>query len=473
MFNRRRVKVPYVRRLIGNLEPGKRNEEGKLWLPQVVVNRAQIEDPERLVEEYGTLGRGLEYILGNANIAPLLLNTDFSEFAIDTKELHGLDRLVENERKVLEDIIIRQHKRNQMLYRLASSDELQDYDNVTKGVIKGTILGATVGAILSGAQYLVGASGVSDYSRRHIGVWLNESIHIATDLVARIGPGFYEATAISHEVLEKENNGQSEPKHFGELFVEAMKELPRDAPAIAKTVADKRIWYDAVNVGGIVDKVKGEQGRERLEGYTQEWSSGQESGAARGTMMKAGTMTIGAIMPIDEYHIIIRALYKLADAIATAYINVGNNLQGGTAVYKKLVEDARKSGSLTPYRDAAIEFMQDPFQVTNAGVVLLFNSVEIAIRSLGIAPEELFEYIGARPLGAGIESSVLSWDTAVAAQLSKITCTYLVTTPAKKSVNPYNLMNLALEHDATNLQQRLMAYPAGRKAFIQYQNRAT
>lgn len=460
--------MSYVTRLIGNLKPGIINESGKLSLPDVHIEKSHIKNPTALREEYGNLGKGLEYIVGNQHINEMLSNGVASELIVSPKDVQGLRNLTEAEQKVVKTLLTAQHNRSQMLYRLASNEELQAYDNVTKGVFKGTTLGAIVGVALDGAKYVIYFLGVPEFTKDHIGNWFNKGSKILTELVARAGPGLYEATTISREVLEKENNQTSEEKHMGQLFVESIKELPRDSLAILKTAVDKELWYEAANIGGIVDKARGiENKREKQESYIKEWSKEQRSAPPRGIAAKGITVSGNEILtyyfPSIQDDPTWKILYAILDAGVTTYINVGNNLQGCIAVYKKCLEDARKAGSPEPKMDAWREFLSDPFQLGNLTVVTSYNILEAVIRSLGFRPEE------AGFIGAALESSVLSWDTAWAAQISKKLTDYLVVSPAKKSVRPYNLMVLALEHNAKELQKRLNArygVPVGLENFL-------
>jgi len=280
----------------------------------------------------------------------------------------------------------------------------------------------------------------------------------------RAGPGLAEVAGISTELLgEDDGENSDDEKNIKQLVQESLKEFPGESISIAKTGVSKKLWYGALNVGGGLDKVSGKEPRVRRDSYTEIWAEGGETGPARGILMLTAVRGLRESLPFDEYSIIARTALDLADVFATTYISVGNNLQAGLAVFGKYVDDARKDGSPTPYRDGLNEFMSDPLQVSNLYVVAGFNFIKaVALFGFGFRPEAI------GPIGAALENTVMSWDTAIMAQLSKPISTSLVVKPAKKSVEPYNLMNLALENEATSLHIDLMAYSGGRRAFSKY-----
>lgn len=460
--------MSYVTKLIGNLEPGITDEDGKLTLPSIQITELQIRDPRTLRNYYGTIGRGLEQIIANQHVNRRLLEGKISEFLVDANQVQGLERLAEEERAVVQSLLTRQHYRSRMTYRLASNEEMTDYDGITKGVFGGTLLGVIFGGGLTLAEYAFGVTGVAGATKDRIGEWFNKSLGIATEILARAGPGLAEVAGISHQVLEKDKTEKSsEEKNIGQLVLESVKEFPGDSLNIARIGVSKDLWYGAVNVGGYLDKVMGREARVRREVSTEEWAEGGRTGPPRGTLMLTVVRALRAALPFEEYSIFARIALDIADVFATTYISVGNNLQAGYAVWRKYVEDARASGSPTPSRDGTNEFLMDPLQVSNLGVVAGFNVLKAGLLfGVGFRPEEIGS-IG--PLGAALENTVMSWDTAIMAQISKPISTALVVVPAKKSVSPYNLMNLALDYEATNLQNELIAYRGGRRAFAQYQ----
>lgn len=445
--------MSYVTRLIGTIEPGIEDSEGGLVLPDIVITEAHILDPTKLREDYGTLGKGLEHIVLNPHVNQILVQGNASDVVVSADAVSGLNHAPDAERNVVQALLTRQYDRSKMIYRLASNEELQDYDNVTKGVFKGTALGALVGTALNGVQNTLGLTG---------------SGQIGLELIARAGPGLAEAAAISHEVNVKKGDGEeSEMKHLGHLIVESAKEFPKDSIAIARASVDKRLWYDAVNIGGWVDKSRGNKSRQVREGYTEEWAEAQESGPARGLIALGVLKGIKKAYPALDENPALRVAYGAAEALAVFWVNTGNNVQGGWSVYKKCVNDAKAAGSAEPWKAGAREYLGDPFQVANLIVCTAWYATEATLRSAGFRPEEQFG-----PLGAALESSILSWDTAVAAQLSKPLSNYLVVRPARKSVRPSNLMNLALEHQATGLQEQLMGYRGARRVLANYQKAA-
>jgi hypothetical protein len=459
--------MSYVTKLIGNIEPGIKDDAGKFSLPSIEITRPQIIDPRTLRDEFGTLGRGLEHIIANPLINRRILEGNVSEFLVDANQVQGLGGLAEEERAVVQAVLTAQHNRSKMTYRLASNEEMADYDGITKGVFKGTLLGGILGGVLTGAEYAFGVTGVAGTTRDHIGEWFNKSTGIATEILARAGPGLAEVAGISHEVLEKDKTEESsEERHIGQLALESVKEFPGDSLNIARMGVCKGLWYQAINVGGYLDKARGRESRVRREVSTEEWAEGGETGPARGIILLTGVRALRESLPFEDYFVLARIGLNVADAFATTYISVGNNLQAGYAVLGKCVEEARAAGSPTPWRDGLNEFLSDPLQLSNMGVVAGFNAIKIGLLTLGFRPE----LIG--PIGASLENTVMSWDTGIMAQLSKPVSTALVVMPAKISVNPYNLMNRALEYDAANLQSELMVYSGGRRAFSNYRKMA-
>lgn len=442
--------MSYVTRLIGTIEPGIKDSEEKLVLPDIIINKEHILDSTKLREDYGTLGKGLEHIVSNPEINQILVQGNTSDIIVSVDAISGLDNASDAERNVAQTLLTRQYDRSKMLYRLASNKELQDYDNITKGVFKGTALGAIMGTVLNSVQNTLVLTGVSQ---------------IGLELVARAGPGLAEAASISHEFNVKENKIQeSEIKHLGHLLVESAKEFPKDSVIIAKLSVDKNLWYNAINIGGWIDKIRGKESRHIRDSYTEEWAKAQESGPARGLIALGVLKGIKESYPALDENPALRIAYGAVEALAVFWINTGNNVQGGWSVYKKCVNDAKAIGSTEPWKAGAREYFGDPFQVANLIVFSVWYATEVTLRSIGLRPEEQFGL-----LGASLESSILSWDTAVVAQLSKPLINYLIIRPAKKSVKPSNLMNLALEHQATELQKKLMSYAGARKVLANYQ----
>ena len=175
-------KMSYVKRLIGNLQPGQTDASGKLSLPAIHLNKSLIINPRHLGDEYGTIGKGLEYIVGNPHVNGILANGVPSELVVKADSVAGLENLAEPNQKVVKALLTAQHHRSQMLYRLASNEELQAYDNVTKGVFKGTTLGAIVGAALDGAKYTLYFFGVPEFTKNYAGGWINKGSKILTEL---------------------------------------------------------------------------------------------------------------------------------------------------------------------------------------------------------------------------------------------------------------------------------------------------
>lgn len=457
--------MSYVTKLIGNIEPGRMDGEGNLSVPPLYITEPQIRNPKSLRDEFGTLGRGLEQIISSPHINKRLLGSNTSELLIESDQVQGLDNLLVEEQGVVQELLTWQYRRSGMIYRLASNEEMGDYDGITKGVIGGTLLGGIFGGALTLLQYAAGATGVAGATKDIIGEWFNKSSGIATEILARAGPGLAEVAGISNEVLDKDETDVSyEEKNIGQLAVEAVKEFPGESLNIAKIGVSKDLWYGALNVRGYLDKARGKEPKARRESYTEVWAEGGETGPARGILMLTGIRGLREALPFDEYSVIARTALDLADVFATTYISVGNNLQAGIAVLGKYVDDARIDGSPTPFRDGLNEFLSDPLQVSNIGIVLFFNIVKaVALFKFGFRPEAI------GPIGAALENTVMSWDTGIMAQVSKPISTALVIYPAKRSVSPYNLMNLALEHKAENLQTDLMAYGGGRRALSNYQ----
>lgn len=447
--------MSYVTRLIGNIEPGIENPDGKLFLPDISITEAHILDPTKLRDDYGDLGKGLEHIVSNTHLNKILVQGNGSDIIVRADGITGLDNAPEAERNVVQALLTKQYDRSRMLYRLASNKELQDYDDVTKGVFKGTGLGGLVGGSLQGGQYLLVKTGLAALSEDHIGKWFNTLVSVAADVAAKAGPGIAEATGITHEVLGKEN-GESAEKNMLELLWDSAKEFPGDSLIIAKACFDGKLWYDAANIGGWLDKEKNK--RDRYTSRTKEWAAAQQSAPPRGLAAYTLIRVVKDATPVLEYFPGAGWVLSVGEGLASAYINVGNNAQGGYNDFMNCLADAKAAGSQEPYQDALREYFSDPFQAANFGVVLTWNLAAVGLRLAGLNPEKL------GPIGAGLESSVLSWDTAAAAQFAKPLSYALVVVPSRYSVKPDNLMKLALEHQATGLQEQLMGYRRTRKA---------
>ena len=139
-----------------------------------------------------------------------------------------------------------------------------------------------------------------------------------------------------------------------------------------------------------------------------------------------------------------KALYTALESLGVFWVNTGNNVQGAEAVYKELKQSA--IGRL----DAAKKTVADPFQLANLIVCTAWYGSEVALRSNGIRMEE---YLG--NFGAGLESALLSCDTAVAAQVAKPIAYGQLIIPAKLSVTNRNLGLLAEKYDSNQLKQLL------------------
>lgn len=262
------------------------------------------------------------------------------------------------------------------------------------------------------------------------------------ELIARLGPGALESSAIAHEVVGKEKTNGDKKEESGRLDERVLsftRELGNDAIKIGKRVPHG--IYSAVNLGGWVDKARGRTLDTNHATNTEVWSDAQESGPYRGILGLAILKFADQyVRPIAESSSTVagtsyKAFYNALESLGVFWVNTGNNVQGAVAVYKEIKQSAK--GRL----DAAKKTVADPFQLANIIVCTAWYGTEVALRSNGIRMEE---YLG--NFGAGLESALLSCDTAVAAQVAKPIAYAQLIIPARMSVRDKNLTILANQH---------------------------
>ena len=325
--------------------------------------------------------------------------------------------------KIIEELVKRQYARRHKIFEAARNNELEEYDNVSWGVIKGVAMGAAVG----GALDIAGLEGT------------------VYQLIARLGPGALDSSGIAHQVLAETGEKSLEELTFFGKGKRFFWELGLDSYEIIKRVPGG--FYSAVNVGGWSDRLlrrNKTQQEGTLETKTQVWSEAQEDAPYK------GLIGIAILKSIESY--VPRALYIPLESLAVFWVNTGNNVQGAWAVAKDIYKN---SPDYTTSRVKKVvkttkTLASDPFQLANMLVAVTFLSGEVALRSYGFRPEEAFGN-----LGAGLESAFLSMDTAFAAQFAKPLAYGQVVGAARKDVSTPYLLHLAREYNAENLLSRL------------------
>ena len=383
--------MPYTKKLIGNINP----EAEKL---EIKVGKSHFSDLELLVKDYGWVGKGFKVILNKPAVRDSLRHGGVSDLLIGNGNVQGLEVFDEPDRNVLVHLLAKQHGRSLPIFYAAQKGELDTYDNVSIGVIKGVLIGGAVGAMLDG-MHLTGP---------------------IPEMIARLGPGALESSGISHEV-EKGKASKGTDKNLAEKVVQAFKETPKDVVGIVKRVPGG--VYDGVNLYGWIDKLRGIRRQNGDSTNTETWSTAQESGPYR------GVLGLLFLKPMQGY--VPTPLYNALESLGVFWVNTGNNVQGVLAVYNSLKENSKTK------MEALKKTVSDPFQLANILVCSVWYGGELALRSQGIRMEE---YWG--NLGAGLESAALSCDTAVAAQVAKGISYVQLIVPAKFSVTDRNLRKL-------------------------------
>ena len=103
--------MSYVTRLIGTIEPGIKDSEEKLVLPDIIINKEHILDSTKLREDYGTLGKGLEHIVSNQEINHIVVQANTSDIIVSVDAISGLDNASDAERIVAKTLLTRQQDR--------------------------------------------------------------------------------------------------------------------------------------------------------------------------------------------------------------------------------------------------------------------------------------------------------------------------------------------------------------------------
>jgi len=408
--------LSYRTRLVGNIDI----EQEAV---SIEVNPEHFSSLDTLVDDYGWLGKGFKSILENPHISGILSDNGVESLGLDENGVHGLEKISQPEREIIELLLTRQYGRSQKLFEAAKSEELENYDNVSWGVIKGVTMGAAVGGVLD----IAGLEGT------------------VYQLIARLGPGALESSGIAHQVLAERGEKSLEELTLYGKGKRFLRELGIDSKEIIKRVPGG--FYSAVNVGGWADRLlrrNKTQQEGTLETNTQVWSEAQENAPYK------GLIGIAILKSTESY--IPRALYTPLESLAVFWVNTGNNVQGAWAVAKDIYKNSPDytASKVKKGANTIKELLSDPFQLANAWVAVIFLSGEVVARSYGFKPEEAFGN-----LGAGLESAFLSMDTAFAAQFAKpIAYTQVVTMP-KIDVSTPRLMDLARKYKSEELLNRL------------------
>lgn len=355
---------------------------------------------------------------------------------LDENGIQGLNNVAEPERKVLEEILARQYSRSQELLRAAKSNELDQYDDVSWGVLKGVALGAAVGGMLD----IAGLKGT------------------AFQLIARLGPGALESSGISHQVLEKKGAKSLEElpwygkagRFFWELGTDSVEIIKRVPGGVYSAINVKDLLGKGRNailpqsINGKLDGILGVNSNRELETNTEIWSKAQEDAPYK------GLIGIAVLKSVENY--LPGALFNILESLAVFWVNTGNNVQGLNAVFKKLYQELPGYITSRPKKilEASKGLSSDPFQLANVIVCSAWYGGEVVIRSFGFRPEEQFGN-----LGAGLESAVLSMDTAVAAQIAKLIAYSQVVAAPKKDVSTPYLLDLARKYNSQALSKSL------------------
>ncbi len=432
--------MDYTTSLIGKIDPSK---EG---LPDLQITEEHIRNPISLQEDYGLIGKGLEIIISNDSVRRILSKQEL--FIVSAESVEGLEKLTQEEMHFVSHLLRLQHERSSRTYKLATNEDFTDYDNVTKGVIKGIILGSVIGGILNCAQYFCDLTNIGKYSAQYFNGKINDMSKIFADMIARAGPALAESVSIDHEVNTKiksqtgeEIRDETKEKQKN-LLLKSLREIPEDSVQLAKASVDRSLWYETINILGILDKIRGRyEDKEQIKTNTKRWAYAQRTAPGRGLLSYGGLKVIreyfkGSIS--DDPNL--KFGYDLLEAFAVVWINTGNNIQGSFDVYKNCVNDAKLKNSPSPKLDGFLDFIADPFQFSNLIVSSTWLFTESILRSYGIRAEDS---LGS--LGAGLESAFLSCDTAVAGILAKPIAKAQILIPARYTTSKYYLSNLALK----------------------------
>ncbi len=399
-------KMSYAKRLIGNINLEAENL-------QIEIGKSHFSDLESLADDYGWVGKGFKVILNKPTIKDSLRHGGVSDLLIGNGNVQGLEVFDEPDRNVLSHLLTKQYQRSLPIFDAVKKGELEQYDDVSIGVVKGVVLGGVIGLGLD----FIGVKGT------------------LPEMLARMGPATLESSAISHEV---ERGKDRAPKTGLEKIVVAIKELPQDTVNIVKRMPGG--FYQGINLYGWIDRLRGRTQEYNHSTTTELWSAAQESGPYRGLIglsaLKTAEPHLKSIFEgssrsvTSSYH----ALHYVLESLLVFWVNTGNNVQGGWAVYKNFKKELQSK------RAAIKKTVSDPFQLANIIVCSTWYGTELYLRSKGMAPEQFGN------IGAALESAALSCDTAVAGQVAKPLAYAFLIIPAKYSVTDRNLRKLANQY---------------------------
>ena len=205
--------MSYTKKLIGNINP----EAEKL---QIEIGKSHFSDLERLAGDYGWVGKGFKVILAKPVVNSALKN-NVNGLLVNGDGVQGLEIFDEPDRNVLSHLLKRQYHRSLPIFDAVQKGELEQYDDVSIGVVKGVVLGGVIGLGLD----FIGVKGT------------------LPEMLARMGPATLESSAISHEV---ERGKDRAPKTGLEKIVVAIKELPQDTVNIVKRMPGG--FYQGINL---------------------------------------------------------------------------------------------------------------------------------------------------------------------------------------------------------------------------------
>ncbi len=287
-------------------------------------------------ERYGWVGKGMQIILSNQHIREIVQQHNLDEIVVSNEGVHGIERMQAPEQFVLDHLLKTQFGRSVPILAKARSGELDQYDDVSIGVVKGVLVGGLVGVALDSA----GFKGT------------------IPEMIARLGPGALESSAITHELQVKEKRQEAT---LSEKVVRAVKELPQDAINIARRIPNG--LYGAVNLYGALDRLRGRNvAQNGGQTNTEVWATAQESGPYRGIIALAALkIADGYIRPEQNSPLggVYKIAYDAAESLAVFWVNTGNNVQGFLGVYG-IIKDAGKKRI-----EAFNETIADPFQLAN------------------------------------------------------------------------------------------------------------
>lgn len=412
-------------KLIGTIDP-----QAQLSLR---VSQRHFSDLE-LLAQYGWVGNGFRQILGNRHINEILKTSGVDELAIDGEGVHGLEKVPEGERHVLEELLLGRYERSERLVKAVNQGDFNTLDAINMGVVKG--LGLAI--VVSGSFEAIGLRNT----------W--------TEMASRFFPGIFESAQVSHQV------GKEDKSQHGMSLAQKIKSNVADVLSefyfIGKSTPGD--LYDAADIGHWIEKVRGKLPHKRANSlledkfvieeagnnktYTHIWATGQKSAPYRGA---AGILILRPLRPyIPSW------LYNLLDPVSVFWVNSGNNAQGVASVFGNIYRGLKDKLPYTRERaqESFKRLVSDPFQLSNLIVCSIWISGVLALRSYGIRLEE---HLG--NFGAALEASIIGFDTAVAAQFAKgITYYKFSVQPYLNASNP-NLFQLARKYDAGQLKDSL------------------